>query len=159
VNALTTIAYVLKKNVDSPQLAGVLPLLGGRDFSADQLDTLLGVAFSLANAGTSIPSTNYVSGLLVRFPSPCTGRQTYEHAEGVHTQEGEEGRDMQAHVTLRGNAQEAHEGASACSEFARESLLNYECRISDVQCLNLNDFAPRIFHGTSGPFLSILLDC
>lgn len=74
VNALTTIAYVLKKNVDSPQLAGVLPLLGGRDFSADQLDTLLGVAFSLANAGTSIPSTNYVSGLLVRFQAHVEDR-------------------------------------------------------------------------------------
>ena len=66
LNALTTIAYYLKQNVDSPQLASVLPLLGGKTFTADQLDVLLGVAFGLSNAGTAIPSTNYVSGLLVR---------------------------------------------------------------------------------------------
>ncbi|CAL8466019.1 g5555 [Coccomyxa elongata] len=64
VNAVTTIAYYLKQNANSPQLASVLPLLGGADFTADQLDTLLGVAFKVSNAGTAIPSTNYVSGLL-----------------------------------------------------------------------------------------------
>ncbi|BDA48212.1 Uncharacterized protein sll1483 at N-terminal half [Coccomyxa sp. Obi] len=64
VNAVTTIAYYLKQNANSPQLASVLPLLGGADFTADQLDTLLGVAFKVSNAGTAISSTNYVSGLL-----------------------------------------------------------------------------------------------
>ena len=64
---MTTIAYYLKQNAASPQLASVLPLLGGAEFTADQLDTLLGVAFKVSNAGTAIPSTNYVSGLLVRI--------------------------------------------------------------------------------------------
>lgn len=68
VNALTTIAYMLKKNVNSPQLASILPLLGGKDFTAEQLDTLLGVAFGVAQSGTSIPSTNYITGLHVRRP-------------------------------------------------------------------------------------------
>ena len=66
LNALTTIAYYLKQNVDSPQLTSVLPLLGGKTFTADQLDVLLGVAFGLSNAGTAIPASNYVSNLLVR---------------------------------------------------------------------------------------------
>lgn len=65
LNALTTIAYYIKQNVDSPQLTSVLPLLGGAAFTADQLDVLLGVAFGVSNAGTAIPSTNYVNGLLV----------------------------------------------------------------------------------------------
>jgi hypothetical protein len=74
VNALTTIAYYIKKNVNSPQLSTVLPLLGGADFTAEQLDTLLGVAFGLAQSGSSIPSTNYVASLLVGpppRPRPC----------------------------------------------------------------------------------------
>lgn len=64
VNALTSIAYILKKNAGAPQLASVLPLLGGAGFSAGQLDSLLGIAFGVS--GTAIANTNYIAALQVR---------------------------------------------------------------------------------------------
>ena len=63
INAVTTIAYMLKKNAASPQLAGVIPLLGGAGFTADQVDSLLGIALGVN--GGAIPNSNYVAGLQV----------------------------------------------------------------------------------------------
>ncbi len=54
----------MKKNVNSPQLTSVLPLLGGAGFTANQLDSLLGIA--LGADGGAIAGTNYVAGLQAR---------------------------------------------------------------------------------------------
>lgn len=41
----------------------VLPLLGGANFTAEQLDSLLGIAFGVS--GAAIPNTNYIAELQV----------------------------------------------------------------------------------------------
>lgn len=63
LNALTTVAYMLKRNAAAPQLRSVIPLLGGAGFTAEQLDSLLGIAFGVS--GAAIPNTNYVAELQV----------------------------------------------------------------------------------------------
>lgn len=65
INAVTTIAYMLKTNAASPALTNVLPLLGGAGFTADQADSLLGIALGVN--GGAIPNTNYVAGLQVSW--------------------------------------------------------------------------------------------